>query len=176
MAKIESSSSFLSIDDATSFLLGQVDNLKVSHLSYWYLQYTDSLPDQVFWVATYDPAYMSFYMKNFTPINDPVMANVMDDKFIDWYEWYDNDVVAQAIAKIAPRYGITKFGISIPIAAPNEDKVIFSACMKSSAENWATDRTELARRVLPFAQKFHDRMARLVQVEQDAEHVFHVFA
>ena len=79
MAKIESSSSFLSRDDATSFLLGQVDNLKVSHLSYWYLQYTDSIPDQVFWVATYDPAYMSYYMKNFTPINDPVMANVMED-------------------------------------------------------------------------------------------------
>ncbi len=166
---------FQSIDAATSFLLDQVEPLDVCHLSYWYLQFTDSIPDQVFWVATYDPEYMSYYMQNFTPINDPVMANVMEFKFIDWFEWFETDVVAQTITEIAPRYGITKFGISIPLPGPNEDKVVFSACMKSSPEKWAKDRTELARRILPFAQKFHERMKGFVEHDNVAEHVFHVF-
>jgi Autoinducer binding domain len=119
---------------------------------------------------------MSYYMKHFTPINDPVIASVMEDKFVDWSEWLETDDLAQEVKKIAPRYGITEFGISFPIVASVEARVIFSACMKSSRENWPHDRTLLARRLLPFAHAFHDRMQKTLLNERAEESVFHVFA
>jgi hypothetical protein len=176
MLRSKSSSSFLSVEDATNYLLDHDGQLGVSHLSYWYLQYSEGLPDQVIWVATYDPDYMSYYMQHFTPVNDPVIASVMEDKYVDWSEWLSSDELAQEVAVIAPRYGITEFGISIPIAASGQDKVIFSACMKSSKEDWPKDRTNLARRLLPFADQFHRRMQNLIVNESNEENVFRIFA
>jgi Autoinducer binding domain len=176
MLKSKSSSSFLSVEDATNYLLDHDEHLGVNHLSYWYLQYSDGLPDQVIWVATYDPAYMSYYMQHFTPVSDPVIASVMEDKYVDWSEWLSTDELAQDVAIIAPRYGITEFGISIPIAAKGHDKVIFSACMKSCKEDWPKDRMNLARRLLPFADQFHLRMQNLIVNERVDNSVFRIFA
>ena len=64
---------FLTFDEATAFLEETAKRSGVKHLSYWCLQFSDELPEQVIWVATYDPNYMNQYMKKFTPLGDPVM-------------------------------------------------------------------------------------------------------
>jgi len=168
--------SFVSVDQATTFLLGAAKVMCVNHLSYWYLQYVDAVPEQVIWVATYDPAYMNYYMKHFTPVNDPVIATVMHDKYVDWAEWLPTDELAQEVEKIAPRYGITKYGISIPIVAQKQDKVIFSSCISSNDSAWPEDRSRLARLILPFAEEFHHRMTNLIVQEKTETGVFRLFA
>ena len=81
--------SFKNFEEATVQLERAAERAGVKHLSYWYLQFLDGIPDQVIWVATYDPIYMSQYMKKFTPMGDPVMGRVMDESVtIDWTEWH----------------------------------------------------------------------------------------
>ncbi len=167
---------FLSIEDATSFLIAQVEGMGVQHLSYWYLQYSGGTPDQVIWIATYDPAYMSYYMRHFTPVSDPVISSVMNDKYVDWAEWFENDDLAQQVAELAPRYDITKYGISIPLPADGDDKIIFSACMKSDDQAWPRQRAALARNLLPFANVFDQRMRPLIQSQESGQSVFRLMA
>ena len=167
---------FHSIEEATGFLVRAAPVERVCHLSYWYLQYVDGAPDQVIWVATYDPGYMSLYMHNFTPLDDPVINRVMDNKFVDWAEWFDVDQVAQAVDPVMVRYGITKYGISLPLPAPGDDKIIFSACIDSTDEDWPFQRNALARRMMLFAQSFDERMRGLVSAGQHGDSVFKLSA
>ena len=167
---------FQSIEEATSFLVRAAPVEGVLHLSYWYLQYVDGAPDQVIWVATYDPAYMSLYMTHFTPLDDPVISRVMDNKFVDWAEWFATDQVAQAVDPVMARYGITKYGISVPLVAPGEDKIIFSACIASSDRDWPYQRNALAQRMMLFAQTFDRRMRHLVSAGQHGDSVFKLSA
>ncbi|MDE2384427.1 MAG: autoinducer binding domain-containing protein [Alphaproteobacteria bacterium] len=167
---------FHSVEEATAFLLNQAALSKVRHLSYWYLQYRDGAPDQVIWVATYDPAYMSLYMSKFTPLDDPVISSVMEDKFVDWSEWFEADHIAQSVDPIMARYGITRFGISMPLFAPGDDKVIFSVCTDSNLKDWPEVRNQLARKFLPFAKAFDERMRPLVLAGEEATSVFRISA
>ena len=167
---------FQSIEEATSFLIRATMPEGVLHLSYWYLQYVDGSPDQVIWVATYDPSYMSFYMTNFTPLDDPVIGRVMENKFVDWAEWFKTDQVAQSVSPVMARFGITKYGISIPLFAPDDDKIIFSACIASSDSDWPYQRNALARRMMLFAQTFDQRMRHLVSAGQQGDSVFKLSA
>ena len=167
---------FNSVQEATSFLIAYAKQEGVAHLSYWYLQYQEGTPDQVIWVATYDPAYMSLYMSKFTPLDDPVINSVMNDKYVDWAEWWDHDSLAQAVNPIVARYGITKYGLSMPLPAPGDDKIIFSLCTRSNDQEWPTLRGVLARRFLPFAQNFDARMRHLVDAGQHGDSVFRLSA
>ncbi len=167
---------FQSIAEATSFLVRAAAQERVLHLSYWYLQYVEGSPDQVIWVATYDPAYMSFYMTHFTPLDDPVIGRVMDNKFVDWAEWFKIDQVAQSVSPVMARFGITKYGISVPLFAPGEDKIIFSACISSSDSDWPDQRNALARRMMLFAQTFDQRMRHLVSAGHKGDSVFKLSA
>ena len=167
---------FRSTQEATAFLVQVAAKFGVLHLSYWYLQYRDGLPDQVIWVASYDPAYMSLYMANFTPLDDPVINSVMNNKFVDWAEWFEVDHLAQAVDSVAVRYGITKYGISMPIAAPREDKIIFSVCTNSNDADWPKSRSLLARQFLPFAEAFDQRMRPLVAAGKKGQSVFKLSA
>jgi hypothetical protein len=167
---------FHSIEEATGYLLAKAAKENVLHLSYWYLQYKDGAPDQVIWVATYDPAYMSHYMNNFTPLNDPVISSVMEDKFVDWSEWFDTDHLAQSVNAIAARYGITRYGISMPLYGPGEDKIIFSVCVDGDAVSWPGLRNQLALRFLPMAKQFDARMRALVLAGEEGESVFRLSA
>ncbi|MBG1231360.1 autoinducer binding domain-containing protein [Aestuariivirga litoralis] len=167
---------FRSIEEATSFLTRAATEEGVSHLSYWYLQYSEGAPDQVIWVATYDPHYMQHYMSNFTPLSDPVINSVMDNKLVDWAEWFKVDHVAQAVDHIANRYGITKFGISMPLPAPGEDKIIFSVNTASSESEWAKMRGALVKRFQPFAREFDERMRPLVAQVEKGDSVFKLSA
>jgi hypothetical protein len=167
---------FRSIEEATDFLVKTAARENVLHLSYWYLQYKDGAPDQVIWIATYDPAYMSHYMSKFTPLDDPVINSVMEDKFVDWSEWYDVDHLAQSVDPIATRFGITRYGISMPLAGPFEDKIIFSVCIDSDNLAWPAARNELAKRFLPMATEFDARMRALVLAGEEGESVFRLSA
>ena len=159
---------FQSIEEATNFLIRATTPEGVLHLSYWYLQYVEGSPDQVIWVATYDPSYMSFYMTHFTPLDDPVIGQVMDNKLVDWAEWFQTDQVAQLVSPVMARFGITKYGVSVPLFVPGDDKIIFSACIASSDSDWPYQRNALARRMTLFAQTFDLRMRYLVNAGQEA--------
>ena len=163
---------FNSVEEATSFLSAAAVDEGVRHLSYWYLQYRDGAPDQVIWEATYDPHYMMHYMSNFTPLSDPVITSVMDNKIVDWAEWFKVDHVAQAVDHIATRYEITKYGISMPLAAPGEDKIIFSVNTNSNDADWAKMRGQLVTRFRPFAHDFDARMRPLVAQTEKGDSVF----
>ncbi|MEO9166932.1 MAG: autoinducer binding domain-containing protein [Aestuariivirga sp.] len=164
------------MEKATAFLLHSAAEAKVRHLSYWYLQYRDGAPDQVIWSATYDPAYMNYYMSVFTPLDDPVINDVMDNKFVDWAEWFEVDHLAQKVDLIAERFGLTRYGISMPLPAPGEDKIIFSVCVDSNDEGWPQQRNALVLRFLPFAKEFDRRMRKLVEADQQGASVFKLSA
>jgi len=66
----ESRSAFATFEEATHYLEDVCARLKVNHLSYWLVHSIDGTPDQVTWITTYDPSYMSFYMANYTPLGD----------------------------------------------------------------------------------------------------------
>ena len=169
-------SPFGSMEKATAFLLQSAAETKVRHLSYWYLQYRDGAPDQVIWSATYDPAYMNYYMSLFTPLDDPVITDVMENKFVDWAEWYDVDHLAQKMSSVAARYGLSRYGISMPLPALGEDKIIFSVCVDSNDADWPQQRNALAVRFLPFAKEFDRRMRKLVEADQLGTSVFKLSA
>ena len=167
---------FRSVEEATNFLVQQAGLSGVRHLSYWYLQFKGGTPDQVIWVASYDPAYMSHYMSNFTPLNDPVITSVMEDKFVDWSEWFDYDHLAQSVDGILAQYGITRFGLSMPLAGPGEDKIIFSLCADSTMATWPEARNRLAKTFLPFAKSFDRFMRPLVMAGEEGKSVFKLSA
>jgi Autoinducer binding domain len=151
---------FRSYDEATKFLEETVVRAGIRHLSYWYLQYVDSAPDHVVWVSTYDPIYMSTYMKHFTPMGDAVINSVVDDNaVIDWVEWLD---ISQDIYREAQKFGITKYGISLPINSGGNDKIIFSVNVDCDDASWNVQRAVLVKRYRTFAQEFNVRMKQLI--------------
>jgi hypothetical protein len=166
------SQSFMTYEDATRFLTEEAQQQNVLHLSYWYLQFEAGLPDQVIWVSTYDPEYMSQYMQRFTPMGDPVIGTVMDQRVVDWAEWLSADGVSEDILKTASKYGLTKYGISMPLPAPGDDKIIFSVCIESNDIDWKFQRLDLAKRLKPTALEFSARMRTLIAAGQKGTSVY----
>lgn len=167
-----SSEPFLTFEDATKFLVEEAALQNVLHLSFWYLQFDGGLPDQVIWVSTYDPQYMSEYMQRFTPMGDPVIGTVMDQRVVDWAEWLAADGVSEDIFKAASKYGLTKYGISMPLPAPGNDKIIFSVCINSNDIDWQFQRLELNKRLRRTALDFSARMRTLIAAGQKGTSVY----
>jgi Autoinducer binding domain len=164
---------FRTYESATSHLEETARRAGVTHLSYWCLQFVDGIPDHVVWVSTYDPLYMSQYMAKFTPMGDPVLEMVMDDKVvIDWTEWLSHDGVSADIWEIAKPYNISKFGISLPLKSEGQDKVIFSVNTESDDETWPAQRGVIVQRFRPFAQEFHIRMRPMIAARQKGVSVY----
>lgn len=163
---------FLTFEEATGFLEETTKRSGVKHLSYWYLQFSDDLPDQVVWVATYDPNYMNQYMKNFTPLGDPVMDELRDGRIVDWTEWMAVDETLHHIHTEADKYDVPKYGISMHIPVGNQDKVVFSVCLESDDESWPEVRQTLVKRFKPFALEFHKRMAPMMHARQKGDAVY----
>jgi hypothetical protein len=154
---------FVSYEQATKYLEEMVAVSNVKHLSYWYLRMTDGVPDDIVWVATYDPAYMSHYMATYTPLGDPVIEGVLEDnRVLDWSEWLKGDGVSHKIYAVAKNYGLTKWGISIPFRTEEGGTVVFSVCIDSNDEEWHSMRRVLVDRFRPFAHEFHGRMMPLL--------------
>ncbi len=161
---------FASYEQATKFLEDTVARADVKHLSYWYLRMSDGVPDDVVWVATYDPAYMSHYMSTYTPMGDPVIEGTIDeDRVIDWSEWINADGVSHKIYEVAKNYGLTRWGISIPFKSDDGGAVLFSVCIDCAEEDWTQMRSVLATRFRPFAHDFHARMRPLLLSQQKGQ-------
>ena len=163
----ESAMPFASFSDATEFLGECCRRFGVRHLSYWCISLEDGLPDQVTWIATYDPAYMSHYMGRYTPVGDPAFeaANSVG-KVIDWAEFSQDDETAQAMHAAAAKHGIFKHGLSFPIKIGDSHLVLFSVNCDCSDANWPAEKARLLEFLGAFAGYFHGRARHMVESRQ----------
>jgi hypothetical protein len=157
---------FRSFDEATKHLEDTASRASVRHLSYWFLNFNLETEDVV-WVATYDPQYMSDYMRLFTPLGDTVLESMLDqDRVTDWTKWDRNDTAAGDLVSMAKRHGISHYGISIAFRVPQMGTVVFSVNVDSDEASWPRQRDVLLERFQPFAHEFHDRMKPLVMLNR----------
>jgi hypothetical protein len=166
----EPTGAFGSFEEATRYLEQVCARMKVSHLSYALIRSLDGSPDLLAWVATYDPAYMSYYMEHYTQLGDPAFDIAFaTNAVIDWAEMAARDPVSQELLPVAARYGITKYGISIPLEDSDFGHVLFSVNVKSSDEEWPAVRDSLVERFRPLAHYFHGRIKPLIELRRLAE-------
>ncbi len=166
----EPHSAFASFEEATRYLESVCTRFGINNLSYWMVTSIDGVPDQVTWIATYDPAYMSYYMENYTPLGDPTFESaIAENAVIDWSEWLPDDEMTQGLAPTAMKYGITKYGISFPLRDGTLGDVLFSVNVKSNDEGWFLLKGDLLAKFLPFAHYFHERARPLIESRKFAE-------
>ena len=163
----EPKSAFATFEEATHYLEDVCARLMVNHLSYWLVHSIDGTPDQVTWITTYDPAYMSFYMENYTPLWDSSFETaIAENQVLDWAE---DDSTKSNLLPTALKYGITKYGISVPLRDGDFGDVLFSVNVKSTDEKWALQREDIVAKFRPFAVYFHGRAKPLIQSRKFAE-------
>lgn len=166
----EPRSSFASYEEATRYLESACARLKVNNLSYWLLHSIDGTPDQVTWISTYDPAYMSYYMENYTPLGDPTFENaIADNTLLDWDKAVLDDQMMKNLLPVAMKYGITRYGVSIPIRDSDFGDILFSVNVKCDDDEWELLRGDLVARFRPFALYFHGRAKPLIESRKIAE-------
>jgi len=163
----ESRSAFATFEEATHYLEDVCARLKVNHLSYWLVHSIDGTPDQVTWITTYDPSYMSFYMANYTPLGDSSFETAIAENQV--LDWADDDSTKTDLLPTALKYGITKYGISFPLRDGEFGDVLFSVNVKSTDEEWALLREDIVAKFRPFAVYFHARAKPLIQSRKFAE-------
>lgn len=163
----ESRSAFATFEEATHYLEDVCARLKVNHLSYWLVHSIDGTPDQVTWIATYDPSYMSFYMANFTPVGDPGFEIAMVENLV--LDWTEHDSTKDELLPTALKYGITKYGVSFPMKDGEFGDVLFSVNVKCTDEEWELMREDIVAKFRPFAVYFHGRAKPLIQSRKFAE-------
>ena len=169
----EPKGAFVSFKEATRYLEDVCARLKVNQLSYNLVHFIDGTPDQVSWIATYDPAYMSHYLERYTQLGDPTFEIAFaDNAVVDWAELLSSDPMWQELLPVATRYGITKYGVSFPLKDGDFGNLLFSVNVKSSDEDWILLRDSLAERFRPFAVYFHGRVKPLIQSREGAEMKF----
>lgn len=162
---------FVSFEGATEYLEQACTRFGVRHLSYWYLSLEDGLPDQVTWIATYDPNYMRHYMSTYTPLGDPVFeAEELDGKVIDWSEFSAGDATAQSMHAAAAKYGIGRYGLSYRFTDGPECKIMFSVNANCSGDEWPVEQTRILAWFGGFARNFHRRAKAMVEARQSGRH------
>ena len=160
----EPTGAFASYDEATRYLEQVCAGMNVSHLAYALMRSIGGTPDLMAWVATYDPAYMSYYMEHHTQLGDPAFeAAFANNSVIDWAEMVARDPMSQELQPVAARYGITKYGVSIPVMDGDFGNVLFSVNVKSNDEAWPAVQGSLVQRFRPFAHYFHGRIKPLIE-------------
>ncbi len=157
----ESNNSFVSFDEATQYLETMCGIFGVRHLSYWSLSLTDDLPDEVTWIATYDPAYMSHYMRNYTPVGDPAFEHI--DGLVDWAASSARDSSLAAIHRAAEKYGIAKHGLSYSFREASDRAIMFSVNVECDDEAWPVEKERILGVFRNFAHYFHNRARPLVE-------------
>jgi Autoinducer binding domain len=167
---IEPTAAFSSFVDATQYLEQVCERMNVNHLAYALMDADGETQELLSWIATYDPAYMSYYMENHTQLGDPAFDIAFaNNAVIDWTEMLERDPITQELLPMAARYGITKYGISIPLTDVNFGNVLFSVNVKSNDEDWPVIRDGLADRFRPVAHHFHLRVRPLIELRKLAE-------
>jgi hypothetical protein len=166
----EPKDAFVSFEEATRYLEQACVRRKVNQLSYTLVHFIDGTPDQVSWIATYDPAYMSHYLEHYSHFGDPTFEIAFaENSIVDWAALLSSDSMWQELLPVATRYGITKYGVSFPLKDGNFGNVLFSVNVKSNDEEWKSLRDRLVERFRPFAVYFHGRVKPLIQSREVAE-------
>lgn len=155
---------FASFGEATQYLEQACERMDINHLAYALVHNIDGTPDQVTWIATYDPAYMSYYMEHHTQLGDPAFETAFaNNSVMDWVEMSTRDSVSQELLAMSARYGITKYGISLPLKDGDFGNVLFSVNVKGNDKDWLLVREKLVERFRPFAAYFHGRIKPLIE-------------
>jgi hypothetical protein len=163
----EPTAAFASFEEATRYLEQLCDRMGVNNLSYALMRCSGETQDTMAWLATYDPAYMSYYMEHYTQYGDPAFEFAFaNNAVMDWAEMATTDPMSQEILPVAARYGITKYGISIPLPDGDSDNILFSVNVKSSDEEWLLLRDSLIERFRPLAIHFHGRVKPLIELRK----------
>jgi Autoinducer binding domain len=169
----EPTTPFGTFEEATSFLERATRAYGVSHLSYWLMTYSNGSPDDVVWVATYDPAYMSHYMSNYTPLGDPGFETALrDSEVLDWTDWIRDDDTSREMHQAAAKYGISKHGLSIPIRDESFGDVLFSVNVHCEDEDWIIAKGDILMRFRSFAHYFHKRLKPLAIARNNGASAF----
>lgn len=119
------------------------------------------LPDEVTWIATYDPAYMSHYMRNYTPVGDPAFESA--DGLIDWADSSDSDPTVGAIHRAAAKYGIAKNGVSYAFRDGADRAIMFSVNIECDDTQWPVEKGRILGVFRGLAHYFHSRARPLVE-------------
>ena len=168
-AKKEPDGLFSSFEEATQYLERMCRVLGVKHLSYWSLSVVDGLPDQVTWIATYDPGYMAHYMGHYTPLGDPAFERAMERPIvIDWTELNAEDETALKIQTQAARFGIAKHGLSYPFRDGAPRQVMFSVNVECADADWPREKARVSAILCGFGHYFHERAKPLVDSRRAA--------
>lgn len=159
---------FRSFEEATLHLRETASRGDVRHLSYWFLNFQNENRDDVVWLSTYDPGYMSAYMKEYTPLGDPGINELLDkERVIDWPESIRTDPVCRKLYQTASHYGISKYGVSFTFSDPTGGNIIFSVNADHQIADWDAERSLIVERYNPFAHDFHARMRPLLHLTQN---------
>jgi len=157
----ESTAAFVSFDEATQFLEKMCGIYGVRHLSYWSLSLAAGLPDEVTWIATYDPAYMSHYMRNYTPVGDPAFEST--EGLIDWASSSASDSALGAIHRAAEKYGIARHGLSYAFREGADRTLMFSVNIECDDAQWPVEKERMLGVFRGLAHYFHSRARPLVE-------------
>ena len=161
---------FASFEEATQYLEKMCRAFKVKHFSYWSLSLAGGLPDQVTWIATYDPSYMSHYMGNFTPLGDPAFdsGGKPPAGVIDWTELNAADATANEIQEAAVRYGIARHGLSYHFKDGPNCNIMFSVNVECLDAQWPDEKARIIGASCGFAHYFHNRARHMVEARRNA--------
>ena len=160
---------FTSFEEATQYLEKMCRTFMVRHFSYWSMSLYHGQADQVTWIATYDPAYMAYYMGHYTPLGDPGFDSTgAKQGVIDWSELNAVDSTALEIQEAAARYGIAKHGLSYHFTDGPDRAIMFSVNVDCLPTQWAAEKARIIGGFCGFAHYFHGRSRSLVESRRAA--------
>ena len=165
----EPKEAFTSFEEATQYLEKMAQIFMVRHFSYWSLSLLHGQPDQVTWIATYDPAYMAYYMGHYTPLGDPAFENASGKaSMIDWSEPSAINPTTDAMKQAASRYGIAQHGLSYHFKDGPARNIMFSVNVDCSEADWPREKERVIGVISGLAHHFHMRAKPLVEARRAA--------
>jgi hypothetical protein len=168
-ARREPKEAFTSFEEATQYLEKMTRIFSVRHFSYWSLALAQGQPDQVSWIATYDPASMAYYMSHYTPLGDPAFESAAGKAImIDWAEPSAINETTTAMKTAAARYGIGRNGLSYHFTDGPDRTIMFSVNVDCPAAQWPAEKARIIGGFCGFAHYFHGRVGPLVESRQAA--------
>lgn len=160
---------FTSFEEATQYLEKMCRVFAVRHFSYWSVSLLHGQPDQVTWIATYDPGYMAHYMGHYTPLGDPAFESATGlATMIDWTEPSAINPTTDAMKQAAARFGIAEHGLSYHFKDGPARNIMFSVNVDCPASQWANEKARIIGGFCGFAHYFHGRARLLVETRQAA--------
>ena len=165
----EAAGQFSSSGDAVSYLNNAKQRYGVSNLSYWYLGAKHEQGARQTWFSTYDQRYVALYMRDIKPATDPIFEiGFARQTPLDWAEFHGFSETTESMEEMAERYGISRQGISFPIADSDGRSAMFSVNFACTDDEWLGVRGELVSIFHLFAHYFHLRARDVVNAGKAA--------